>query len=106
MSLRFTYPARSTLSATRICNAASRYSVARCTPFKGCQLQRGACNAQRHVSRPFLVGCDRTGEMRHDQLNAETETDTLAFRAGVMAALIELRSCVMHDFDENWRWRG
>jgi hypothetical protein len=48
----------------------------------------------------IVVGCDRTGETRHDQLNAETESDTLAFRAGVMAALIELRSCVMHDFDD------
>jgi hypothetical protein len=48
----------------------------------------------------IVVGCDRIGETRHDQLNAETESDTLAFRAGVMAALIELRSSVMHDFDD------
>ena len=47
-----------------------------------------------------VVGCDRTGETRHDLLNAETEAETVALRAGVMAALVERRSCVMHDFDD------
>lgn len=51
--------------------------------------------------RFIVVGCDRTGETRHDQLNAETEADTMAFRAGVMAALIEHRPCVMYDFDDD-----
>jgi len=50
--------------------------------------------------RFIVVGCDRTGETRVDQLNAETEADTMAFRAGVMAALIEHRPCVMIDFDD------
>jgi hypothetical protein len=49
----------------------------------------------------IVVGCDRaSGEMRHDQLGAETEAEAAALRASVMAALVALRPCVMHDFDD------
>lgn len=47
-----------------------------------------------------VVGCNRTGGLRVDQLNVEDEAETVALRAGVMAALIEHRPCVMHDFDD------
>jgi hypothetical protein len=50
------------------------------------------------VWRFIVVGCDRKGETRHDQLGAETEADTVEMRAGIMAALVEHRPCVMHDF--------
>ena len=46
----------------------------------------------------IVVGCDRTGETRHDQLKADTEADTVDLRTGVMAALVSHRPCVMHDF--------
>ena len=47
-----------------------------------------------------VVGCDRKGETYHDVLHAECEADAVENRAGVMAALIEHRPCVMHDFDD------
>jgi hypothetical protein len=47
-----------------------------------------------------VAGCDRTGEMRVDQLNAESEADTEALRAGIKMALVERRPCVMIDFDD------
>jgi hypothetical protein len=48
----------------------------------------------------IVVGCDRTGEMRHDQLFAETEADTVVLRADVMAALAAYPPCVLHAFDD------
>jgi hypothetical protein len=48
----------------------------------------------------IVVGCDWTGEMRHDELFAETEADTVALRADVMAALAARPPCVLHDFDD------
>jgi hypothetical protein len=47
-----------------------------------------------------VVGCGRTGEVWNDQLNAETEADTVALRNGIKMALIDQRPCVMHDFDD------
>jgi hypothetical protein len=48
----------------------------------------------------MVVGCHRTGETRHDQLNAETEADTVALRTDVMAALVALPPCVVIDFND------
>jgi hypothetical protein len=48
----------------------------------------------------MVVGCDRTGETRHDQLNAETEADAVALRTDVMAALVALPPCVAVDFND------
>src|ERR1700722_2483344 len=45
----------------------------------------------------MVVGGDRTGEMRCDQLAAETEADTVALRADVLAALVAHPPCVLHD---------
>ena len=47
-----------------------------------------------------VAGCDRTGETRVNHLIAETEAETVALRAGVMAALIKHRPCVAIDFDD------
>jgi hypothetical protein len=52
------------------------------------------------VWRFIVVGCDQRGETWHDQLGGETESDAVAMRAGIMAALIVLRSCFMHDFSD------
>ncbi len=48
----------------------------------------------------MVVGGDQTGEMRCDQLNAETEADTVALRTNVMAALAAHPPCVLNDFDD------
>jgi DnaJ-domain-containing protein 1 len=48
----------------------------------------------------IVVGCDRTGETRHDQLGAETEDDTVALRSDIMAALVAHRPCVAIDFND------
>jgi hypothetical protein len=47
-----------------------------------------------------VVGCSRTGEARHDQLNAETEAEALEFRAGLFAALVDHGSCLLQDLDD------
>ena len=43
----------------------------------------------------FIVGCDRTGVIRRDELYAVTEADTVALRADVMAALAARPPCVL-----------
>jgi hypothetical protein len=48
----------------------------------------------------IVVGCDRTGVIRRDELFAETEADTVALRADVMAALAARPPCVLGDFDD------
>jgi hypothetical protein len=48
----------------------------------------------------IVIGCDQAGETWLNDLGAETKGDTEALRASVMAALIEHRPCVMHDFDD------
>jgi hypothetical protein len=48
----------------------------------------------------MVVGCDRTGETRHDQLFAETEDDTVALRSDIMAALVAHPPCVAMDFND------
>ena len=53
----------------------------------------------------MVVGGDQTGEMRCDQLNAETEADTLALRSGVMDVLAKPPRAVCATSTTNWRWR-
>ena len=48
----------------------------------------------------LVIGCDRTGVIRRDELFAETEADTVALRADVMAALAARPPCVLHAFDD------
>ena len=54
----------------------------------------------------MVVGGDQTGEMRCDQLNAETEADTLALRSGVMDVLAKHPRAVCAISATNWRWRN
>ena len=48
----------------------------------------------------FVVISKKTGETWHDQLGAPNEADTVEMRAGIMAALVGMGSCVMIDFDD------
>ena len=68
-----------------ICSGTAAYllegSVDRCFLFG-----RGVQTSARQWGF-IVVGCDRTGEIWHDQFNAETEADAVALRAGLMNAL-------------------
>jgi hypothetical protein len=48
----------------------------------------------------FVVVSGDGRETQHDEMGAEDREMTVAMRAGIMAALVDRRPCVMIDFDD------